>query len=115
MRFLVLALGALLMTACVTPDEMRNRQAASDRMECKGYGFTPGTELYAQCRMNLTQNREARQSFDHAAAMQGLNALGMQLQQQEAQRRAAFEASIPRMTQTNCRRLFNGDVSCTTW
>ena len=50
MRFLALALGALMLTACVTmhdPREMRARQALSDHWHCKdyGFGFEQGTEL----------------------------------------------------------------------
>jgi hypothetical protein len=49
MRFLALALGALMLTACVTmhdPREMRARQALSDHWHCKdyGFGFEQGTE-----------------------------------------------------------------------
>jgi hypothetical protein len=108
MRFLVVALGALMLTACVTPQEMRARQALSDSSDCEDYGFEPGTDLYAQCRMNLAQNRNnqevARQAASQAASMQWLS----NYQAQQAQRNS-------RMMQTNCQRLFNGDVQCTTW
>ena len=72
MRFLALALGALMLTACVTvhnPWEMRARQALSDHWDCKDYGFEQGTEFYAQCRMDIAQNRETRQAVSRAASM----------------------------------------------
>jgi hypothetical protein len=113
MRFLVLVLCALTLTACVTPQQMRARQALSDGMDGQDYGFEPGTDLYATCRMNMAQNRETRQSVEQAASMQQLNMLQMQLQRQEAQRRAAFEASRPKTTQ--CNRIGYDQLNCTTW
>ena len=119
MRFIVLALGVLMLTACVTPQEMRARQAYSDKMECEDYGFEPGTDLFAQCRMNIAQNRDnqeaASQAASQAASMQWLSNYQAQQAQRNAQIQAQHQAAINRTTQTNCRRIFNGDVQCTTW
>jgi hypothetical protein len=55
MRLYILALGALTLVGCVTPQEL----AREDHDRCTGYGFQPGSETYAQCRMTLDTNRQA--------------------------------------------------------
>jgi hypothetical protein len=115
MRFLVLALGVLMLTACVTTEERLMQQALSDHWTCRDYGFQAETDAYAQCRMNLVEIRENRQAASQAAAVQNLGVLQMQLQQQETQRRAAFEASIPKVQNTQCQRIGYNQLNCTTW
>jgi hypothetical protein len=44
----------LLLTACA--DESTRYQAA-DSSRCEGYGFTPGTDGYANCLMNMDTTR----------------------------------------------------------
>jgi hypothetical protein len=115
MRFFVLALAALTLTGCAKEYWMHEpvQQALSDHTTCKDYGFEQGTDLYAQCRMNVDQNRATQDVARRAASMQQLNMFSMQLQQQEAQRRAAFEASRPKTTQ--CQRIGYNQLNCTTW
>jgi hypothetical protein len=92
----------------------------SDHWDCKDYDFEQGTDLYAQCRMNIAQSRADREVASQVAAAQNLGMLqmqfqqqGMQLQQQETQRRAAFEASRPKTTQ--CQTIGYNQLNCTTW
>ena len=51
------ALAALL-TACASPAEI----AARDDATCKGYGFTPGTPAFADCRLRLDEMRNLRRA-----------------------------------------------------
>jgi hypothetical protein len=44
---------AAALAGCMTAEE---RYAADDQ-QCQSYGFKPGTEGYAQCRMNLDLRR----------------------------------------------------------
>jgi hypothetical protein len=44
MRLYILALSALTLVGCVTPQEL----AREDHDRCTGYGFQPGSETYAQ-------------------------------------------------------------------
>ena len=37
----------------------RHDMAGADRQKCAGYGFTPGTDNYARCVMELDQNHNA--------------------------------------------------------
>jgi hypothetical protein len=114
----MLAFCALTLTACVTTEERLAHQALSDHWDCKDYGFEIETEGYAQCRMLIAQNRSNQQvarEAASAASMQQLNMFSMQLQQQEAQRRAAFEASVPKVQNTQCNRIGYNQLNCTTW
>jgi GTP cyclohydrolase III len=45
---------ALLLSACAADPA---RLAAADDQACAGYGFTPGTDAYANCRMRLQMQR----------------------------------------------------------
>jgi hypothetical protein len=43
----------LLLAGCMSSGEMAQ--------ECSSYGFSPGTEYYAACRMQLAQQQRAEQ------------------------------------------------------
>lgn len=49
-----LALMLSLLASCVS----RAPVATIDADKCKSYGFTPGTDQYAQCRMSLDISRQ---------------------------------------------------------
>lgn len=44
-----IALGGLALSGCIGPREMARRH----QITCEGYGFTPGTEAYANCLLQL--------------------------------------------------------------
>jgi hypothetical protein len=46
-----LACVLLLLAAC--------DHSANDGQRCVGYGYEPGTEGFAQCRMTVSENRRA--------------------------------------------------------
>ena len=46
--------------------------AANDEAKCQSFGFRPGSDSYAQCRMNLDSQRNAAAETNRAAAMQYL-------------------------------------------
>ncbi len=52
----VVALIALM--GCESQAQMETRLAGRDAMKCQSYGFNPGTEGYANCRMRTEQNRQ---------------------------------------------------------
>jgi hypothetical protein len=62
--FSVLATAITLLAGCVSPEEQR----AMDQRQCSGYGFTPGTDAFANCMMNVTQQRDAQTAADRRAA-----------------------------------------------
>jgi hypothetical protein len=57
--------GALLLTACTTTAPAERRHA--DEVQCRSYGFRPGTDAFSQCLLDLDLNRAAdrRARFDY--------------------------------------------------
>lgn len=53
---LALAISLALLSGCASPEQT----AAVDNDRCASYGFTPGTDAYAQCRMQLDSDRRTR-------------------------------------------------------
>lgn len=51
---LALAVG---LTGCASAAERQARNAKIDHEKCASYGAAAGTQIYAQCRMSLEQNR----------------------------------------------------------
>src|SRR4051794_8444368 len=97
MRLLLVALGALSLAGCVTDQEL-------DHQACSNYGFKPGTNDYAQCRMSRDQNRQA-------AIMQW----SAQQQQQQQQFYSQQQQLLLRPTvTTNCNQWTPGQITCTT-
>jgi hypothetical protein len=103
MRLYILALGALTLVGCVTPQEL----AREDHDRCTGYGFQPGSETYAQCRMTLDTNRQASEQAAFMAyfAMQ---------QQRPPMAIAPMPVPAPVRT-TSCNEWSPGYTRCTTW
>lgn len=48
-----LAVAAFVVTACVSPAE----QKAADTKQCEGYGFSPGSDAFANCMMTISNRR----------------------------------------------------------
>ncbi|MCK8786167.1 hypothetical protein M0638_17465 [Roseomonas sp. NAR14] len=78
----ILALLALLPAGCVSPAQ----QAAMDRGRCAGFGFAEGSDAFAGCMMNLSQQRDAEEAADDRAFMQR-QAIENQARQDRANRR----------------------------
>lgn len=66
----VLLVTMLLLAACANPEEL----ARQDRETCVGYGFTPGTDAFANCLMKTAQARETNRTARAAAGAQMYNA-----------------------------------------
>jgi hypothetical protein len=47
---------AIALSGCISPQEQYKR----DVYECEGYGFTEGTDAFANCMMNTAQQRALR-------------------------------------------------------
>lgn len=67
-RILLMAVvgSTLLLAGCITPGEMQARHAAT----CYSYGFTPGSEGYAACMLQLDL-------ADHGYTHHGVGASGL--------------------------------------
>jgi hypothetical protein len=55
MRTLILLLLSLTLSACASHEQL----AAADDALCRGYGATPGSDAYIQCRMQQDSTRRA--------------------------------------------------------
>ena len=62
-KFIALALIAATVSACATKEE----RFASHAFDCEQYGFTAGTQGYAQCMMQAENGYQARQAQTGAA------------------------------------------------
>ncbi len=59
MRILALCALALAVTACANLKAERGAErAAADDQKCQSYGFIPGNDGYAQCRMTMDTQRQ---------------------------------------------------------
>ena len=61
---LVLIATSMLLGGCATAAERAAQRADRDNAKCAGYGFKPGTEAFAQCRM--TQDVERQRAINEA-------------------------------------------------
>jgi hypothetical protein len=64
LTFPLLAGAITLLGGCVSPEEQR----AMDQQQCSGYGFSPGSDAFANCMMKTTQQRDAQAAADRRAA-----------------------------------------------
>lgn len=58
MRYVCITVLAVFLTGCSTMGMTPEQIAAADASKCEGYGFTRGTDTYAQCMMQIDQARE---------------------------------------------------------
>ena len=105
MRLISVA-ALLVMAACADPAVQAEAAAQKDEAECAGYGLTPGSENFAQCRMLLAQARAERdwqRRVAAAAALQGAS--------------DGFYRSAARPVTTTCTPGYGrySSVSCTSW
>ena len=88
-----IALVALFaVSACASPSP--EQIAAEQTAQCVGYGFTPGTQEMAVCRMAVAQQKAQRvanaRSMMGLAIMQSSGNMAANLQAQEALRQQQF-------------------------
>jgi hypothetical protein len=72
---------AVIICGCVTPEEQR----AMDQQTCSGYGFTVGTDAFANCMMRISQQRDAEAAANLRAMREQQAADDRQRQQQRQQ------------------------------
>jgi hypothetical protein len=85
------AIGVLvvLLAGCVSPEE----QASMDRQRCVGFGFAPGSDSFANCMMQTSQQRQAEQAASQRQADQN-RMISQQLDaERAAQQRARSDAA----------------------
>lgn len=51
MRGIILVVVAMTLAACTTP--MREARLKREAQQCEAFGFQPGTDAYANCRMQF--------------------------------------------------------------
>jgi hypothetical protein len=66
-KFLALpALIALSLAGCMSAEEQRAANLAQDRQQCTDYGFTPGSNAFANCMMTSSMHRDNLQQRQRA-------------------------------------------------
>lgn len=100
---------SLLLAGCqgsVVGDALAGKEGRDkqDDAYCQSIGATKGTNLYVQCRMQATQNRDVR----HAAAWANYNRGVANMNAANA------NMNQNRMVTTNCNR-FGNSVNCTSF
>ena len=83
-----IGLTASMLCSCgPTPEEQR----AMDQQSCAGFGFQPGTDAFANCMMQTSQQRAAQNAADQRAwqQRQAQQQQADQLKKQLCQRQAA--------------------------
>jgi hypothetical protein len=61
MKKILLIPALLLINSCASPEQivaMKQQQERDDFNRCVGYGLHPGSELFANCRMQLDLERQ---------------------------------------------------------
>ena len=94
----------LLLAGCETPQSQQARADqydASVSRQCQGYGFTPGTDAFANCRMQVFERNRAA-------------AMGVLMNQRPVQVPQQQPYMIPRPTTTNCFTNSSGYTNCQT-
>ncbi len=85
---------AVILAGCVSPAE----QKAADEAQCRGYGYTDGTDAFANCLMTTANRRADQQCKWDEERMKNFEA-----SQQKQQTQAAPAASQPaEPTKVNC-------------
>jgi hypothetical protein len=59
--FFALAAFGFFLSGCALENHMAEMRNQEDMAQCQSYGAQPGTDAYFQCRMNLSNQREANQ------------------------------------------------------
>jgi|GEM_PF-1444967 len=106
MRALILlAVGTTLAGCAEYEQRQAEQQMAAADGECRSYGFQPGTDGYANCRMNFANRQAATRTavFESWMANQ---------QAQQRNQPAPYMVPVPR--QTNCTSAINGQTVNTT-
>jgi hypothetical protein len=89
---IALACVALLLAGCVSPEKQR----AMDEQTCAGYGFSQGTDAFANCMMTTAQKRQEQQAADRR--QQQMNDAIAAQAQRDRDAQAAAAAAKPATT-----------------
>jgi hypothetical protein len=102
---IVLALGLPLACCAEYQAERAAEASVADDARCGSYGARPGSGAYAQCRMNLDNQRETNRRAAVGAFLETQR-------QNNAQQAPVYQ--MPTNRQTNCTSVINGQIVSTT-
>lgn len=86
------------LSGCAAQQAQREaRFAARDDARCQSFGFTQGTDAYANCRMKLWADRKAAQQAAFAAAAQSASDFSKQVQADAQQRQRETDQAVSYM------------------
>lgn len=114
MKYVVVAVMSLAITACATPEQIAARNAAYTQAiqdQCRAYGFQPGSDAFAGCVQRTHENVQGAAARRDAAfycnqgVAQACAELGVVMPQQRPQ--------MPRTT--DCYTNRSGYTQCTTY
>ena len=123
-KLAILAALPLLLVACVSQQQRQAETKAQwAKVEnnidarCTQYGFKPGTDAHANCRVKLLEMvANDMQAREIAQAQVNAQANAARSQALMATGQAMMQSAQPRpMTTTNCRRNIFGSVDCTSF
>ena len=70
MKFLYLLCLGMILSSCISTQEIRAKQAASDYSSCKAKGFKPNTDAFRLCLDNRSVERIANDAKQKANSIQ---------------------------------------------
>ncbi|BCJ92154.1 hypothetical protein IZ6_28890 [Terrihabitans soli] len=86
-RLLLPVLALLTLSGCKTSEQVAMQAGAAHDAQCQSFGYAPGTDGYAQCRMQLYQTSAAVASNDYAARQAAWTAASQAQAAESARRR----------------------------
>src|SRR6185312_3457938 len=81
MRVLIVLCAVLALTGCATTSMSPEQVAAADDTTCQGYGFTPGTDAFAQCRLQIAEQHHADNVRRRQAIGAALSDMGREMRE----------------------------------
>ncbi len=81
MKIAVILFCGVILTGCVSQQQIAAKRSADDDTTCTSYGLKFGTPEYAQCRQNAAAQRAATEQAQSLAAMQMVQSMNAQQQQ----------------------------------
>lgn len=99
MRYAMILI-VLLLPAC---GPSREAALASDDQSCRSYGYKPGSQPYADCRMALDTRREDQRAAKAQAVSQSLRDMGQSVKPNKMEPRPILVQPPTPPKQTTCR------------
>ena len=110
LRLMAVFLAAVTVAGCAQMEQRRQHvqqlHMAALEGQCRSYGFTPQSDGFANCMMQVDQATQQQQAGSGAAMM----AAGVALMNASQPRVLTPAPSLP--VTTNCNRWANGQVTC---